>query len=192
MAVGSREYGIFRWGHCYIVIEAKTTPNCKDIKLLGDIEKGDVENHIPFSLPKGREVFSTFPDFLFLPEILFGIIMGNILCATPVLLTLYIHGFVLAVCCFCFLGTLAIMVVYTVGAHKNSTVWTHLDVYYHFIAAALYISAGSINAIGTQILKYQNSQYNELNLTATAYKMVQNAFPFCVIEAVKSWNVRTQ
>ncbi|KAG9491087.1 hypothetical protein GDO78_006447 [Eleutherodactylus coqui] len=105
--------------------------------------------------------------------------MWSILCATPFALTLYIHGFVLAVCCFCFLGTLAIMVVYTVGAHKNSNVWTHLDVYYHFIAAALYISAGSINAIGTQILKYQNSQYNELNQTATVL-----AFYIAILYAV--------
>ncbi|XP_075684828.1 myelin and lymphocyte protein-like [Rhinoderma darwinii] len=133
-----------------------------------DVEKGVVENTEPSLLPKGSRIFSTFPDMLFIPELIFGGLVLSLIAATAIEETSLIHGWVLCVSLLCFLGTFTIMIVFAAGGHKKrETIWTYVDVYYHFLAAALYLSAGIVNAIGTHIIEYHVFINDILNMSAT-------------------------
>ncbi|XP_075711614.1 myelin and lymphocyte protein-like [Rhinoderma darwinii] len=105
---------------------------------------------------------------LFIPELIFGGLVASLIAATAIEETTLIHGWVVCVSLLCFLGTLTILIVFAAGDHqKKENLWTYVDVYYHFLAAALYISAGMVNAIGTHIIEYHAFHYDILNMSAT-------------------------
>ncbi|XP_075720604.1 myelin and lymphocyte protein-like [Rhinoderma darwinii] len=104
---------------------------------------------------------------LFIPELIFGGLVWSLIAATLVDVTAVIHGWVLFVNLSCFLGTLTLMCLYAAGVHNNKTKWMKVDIYYHFTAAALYISAAIINAIGTQIIEWDSFINDVLNMSVT-------------------------
>uniref|UniRef100_A0A8V0YY59 Myelin and lymphocyte protein n=1 Tax=Gallus gallus TaxID=9031 RepID=A0A8V0YY59_CHICK len=77
------------------------------------------------SLPSGLAVFTTFPDVLFIPEMIFGGLVWILIASSRVLYT-SLQGWVMFVSVFCFLLTAVLLFLYTCGAHGNSSSWVTL------------------------------------------------------------------
>nr|XP_014708187.2 myelin and lymphocyte protein-like [Equus asinus] len=91
-------------------------------------------------LPRGRDVFTTFPDVLFIFELVFGGLVW-ILVASSLVPLPQTQGWVMFVSVFCFVGTTALLFLYLIGVRDTKASWKLLDIFYHFIAALFYLSA---------------------------------------------------
>ncbi|KFP23944.1 Myelin and lymphocyte protein, partial [Colius striatus] len=74
------------------------------------------------SLPSGLAVLTTFPDVLFIPEIIFGglvwILVASSRVPTPIL-----QGWVMFVSVFCFVMSITLLFLYICGVHGGSSSW---------------------------------------------------------------------
>uniref|UniRef100_G1N5N7 Myelin and lymphocyte protein n=1 Tax=Meleagris gallopavo TaxID=9103 RepID=G1N5N7_MELGA len=77
------------------------------------------------SLPSGLAVFTTFPDVLFIPEMIFGGLVW-ILIASSKNLDSSLQGWVMFVSVFCFVLTAVLLFLYTCGVHGDSSSWVTL------------------------------------------------------------------
>ncbi|NWW68440.1 MAL protein, partial [Ifrita kowaldi] len=68
------------------------------------------------SLPSGLAVLTTFPDVLFIPEIIFGGLVW-ILVASSKVLSPILQGWVMFVSVFCFVMSISLLCLYLCGAH---------------------------------------------------------------------------
>ncbi|NXP43980.1 MAL protein, partial [Heliornis fulica] len=77
------------------------------------------------SLPSGLAVLKTFPDVLFIPEIVFGGLVWILVASSHVLLPM-LQGWVMFVSVFCFVMSTTLLCLYLCGAHGGSSFWVTL------------------------------------------------------------------
>ncbi|XP_010309973.1 myelin and lymphocyte protein [Balearica regulorum gibbericeps] len=100
------------------------------------------------SLPSGLAVLRTFPDVLFIPEIVFGGLVWILVASSKVLLPI-LQGWVMFVSVFCFVMSITLLCLYVCGAHGGSSSWVTLDVMCQETAAVFYLSAAVLEAYFT-------------------------------------------
>ncbi|NXC01520.1 MAL protein, partial [Orthonyx spaldingii] len=78
------------------------------------------------SLPSGLAVLTTFPDVLFIPEIIFGGLVWILVASSRVQVPI-LQGWVMFVSVFCFVMTISLLCLYFCGAHGGgSSCWVTL------------------------------------------------------------------
>ncbi|XP_054239750.1 myelin and lymphocyte protein [Indicator indicator] len=100
------------------------------------------------SLPSGLRVLLTFPDALFIPELVFGGLVW-ILVASSRVQSPMLQGWVMFVSVFCFVMTGTLLCLYIAGAHGGSSSWVTLDAILQATAALFYLSAAVLEAYFT-------------------------------------------
>lgn len=103
------------------------------------------------SLPSGLAVLTTFPDVLFIPELVFGGLVWILIAASRVLYPTLL-GWVMFVSVFCFVMTATLLFLYMCGAHGGSSSWVTLDAICQVTAALFYLSAAVLEAYYTIVL----------------------------------------
>ncbi|XP_064271113.1 myelin and lymphocyte protein [Passer domesticus] len=126
------------------------------------------------TLPSGLAVLTTFPDVLFIPEIIFGGLVW-ILVASSRVPDSMLQGWVMFVSVFCFVMSISLLCLYLCGAHGGSgSCWVTLDVICHCTAALFYLSAAVLEAYMTYSLSFFPTlaqQYRE-NIAAVVFAFV--------------------
>uniref|UniRef100_A0A8C3CTE0 Myelin and lymphocyte protein n=1 Tax=Cairina moschata TaxID=8855 RepID=A0A8C3CTE0_CAIMO len=102
------------------------------------------------SLPSGLAVLTTFPDVLFIPELIFGGLVWILIAASKVSGPI-LQGWVMFVSVFCFVMTATLLFLYMCGAHGGSSSWVTLDAICQVTAALFYLSAAVLEAYYTYI-----------------------------------------
>lgn len=100
------------------------------------------------SLPSGLAVLTTFPDVLFIPELIFGGLVWILIAASKVVHPIVL-GWVMFVSVFCFVMTATLLFLYMCGAHGGSSSWVTLDAICQVTAALFYLSAAVLEAYYT-------------------------------------------
>ncbi|XP_066033773.1 myelin and lymphocyte protein [Chamaea fasciata] len=100
------------------------------------------------ALPSGLAVLTTFPDVLFIPEIIFGGLVWILVASSKVLLPM-LQGWVMFVSVFCFVMSFSLLCLYFCGAHGGGGSWVTLDLICHDVAALFYLSAAVLEAFAT-------------------------------------------
>ncbi|XP_026705249.1 myelin and lymphocyte protein isoform X1 [Athene cunicularia] len=100
------------------------------------------------SLPHGLAVLTTFPDVLFIPEIIFGGLVWILVASSKVPLPI-LQGWVMFVSVFCFVMSTTLLCLYICGVHGGSSSWVTLDVICQETAALFYLSAAVLEAYFT-------------------------------------------
>ncbi|KAJ3610912.1 hypothetical protein NHX12_023002 [Muraenolepis orangiensis] len=90
-------------------------------------------------LPRGCQIFTSVPDLFFIPEFVFGGLVW-ILVASTLVVPDNPLGWVMFVSVFCFVMTTLWFFIFACGANQGG-IWPALDVFYHFIAVVMYLSA---------------------------------------------------
>ncbi|XP_056342386.1 myelin and lymphocyte protein isoform X2 [Oenanthe melanoleuca] len=104
------------------------------------------------TLPSGLAVLTTFPDVLFIPEIIFGGLVW-ILVASSRIPDSMLQGWVMFVSVFCFVMSICLLCLYFCGAHGGGgSCWVTLDVICQETAALFYLSAAVLEAYLTYAL----------------------------------------
>ncbi|XP_041260234.1 myelin and lymphocyte protein isoform X3 [Onychostruthus taczanowskii] len=89
------------------------------------------------TLPSGLAVLTTFPDVLFIPEIIFGGLVW-ILVASSKVPDPMLQGWVMFVSVFCFVMSISLLCLYLCGAHGGGgSCWVTLV--FAFVATLLYV-----------------------------------------------------
>ncbi|XP_066403922.1 myelin and lymphocyte protein isoform X1 [Molothrus aeneus] len=126
------------------------------------------------TLPSGLAVLTTFPDVLFIPEIIFGGLVW-ILVASSKVLEPMLQGWVMFVSVFCFVMSISLLCLYICGAHGGGgSCWVTLDAICHSTAALFYLSAAVLEAYMTHLLGisvYLSQEYRE-NIAAVVFAFV--------------------
>ncbi|OWK53102.1 Myelin and lymphocyte protein [Lonchura striata] len=114
------------------------------------------------TLPSGLAVLTTFPDVLFIPEIIFGGLVW-ILVASSRVPDPMLQGWVMFVSVFCFVMSISLLCLYVCGAHGGGGCWVTLDVVCHGAAALFYLSAAVLEAYMTYALRilFPAQEYRE-------------------------------
>uniref|UniRef100_A0A8B9Z355 Myelin and lymphocyte protein n=1 Tax=Buteo japonicus TaxID=224669 RepID=A0A8B9Z355_9AVES len=100
------------------------------------------------SLPSGLAVLTTFPDVLFIPEIIFGGLVWILVASSRVPVPI-LQGWVMFVSVFCFVMSTTLLCLYICGAHGSSSSWVTLDIICQETAALFYLSAAVLEAYFT-------------------------------------------
>ncbi|XP_009916387.1 myelin and lymphocyte protein [Haliaeetus albicilla] len=100
------------------------------------------------SLPSGLAVLTTFPDVLFIPEIIFGGLVWILVASSRVTVPI-LQGWVMFVSVFCFVMSITLLCLYSCGAHGGSSSWVTLDIICQETAALFYLSAAVLEAYFT-------------------------------------------
>ncbi|XP_021245952.1 myelin and lymphocyte protein [Numida meleagris] len=138
------------------------------------------------SLPSGLAVFTTFPDVLFIPEMIFGGLVW-ILIASSRVLAPNLQGWVMFVSVFCFVLTTALLFLYMCGVHGDSSSWVTLDVVCQQTAALFYLSAAVMEPIATSILRGILTIYQE-NISASVFAFIATLlYVIHVIYSLRRW-----
>ncbi|XP_069000123.1 myelin and lymphocyte protein-like [Embiotoca jacksoni] len=90
-------------------------------------------------LPSGSKIFSSVPDFFFIPEFVFGGLVWMLVASTEIS-PVNPLGWVMFVSVFCFVVTTLWFFIFLCGANQSS-IWPALDAGYHFVAVVFYLSA---------------------------------------------------
>ncbi|NWV04254.1 MAL protein, partial [Ptilonorhynchus violaceus] len=77
------------------------------------------------SLPSGLAVLTTFPDVLFIPEIIFGGLVWILVASSRVPVPM-LQGWVMFVSVFCFVMSISLLCLYFCGAHGGGGCWVTL------------------------------------------------------------------
>ncbi|XP_062345465.1 myelin and lymphocyte protein isoform X3 [Cinclus cinclus] len=88
------------------------------------------------TLPSGLAVLTTFPDVLFIPEIIFGGLVW-ILVASSRIPDSMLQGWVMFVSVFCFIMSISLLCLYLCGAHGGGGCWVTLV--FAFLATLVYV-----------------------------------------------------
>ncbi|XP_064503791.1 myelin and lymphocyte protein [Pseudopipra pipra] len=102
------------------------------------------------SLPSGLAVLTTFPDVLFIPEIIFGGLVWILVASSKVPIPM-LQGWVMFVSVFCFVMSTTLMCLYFCGAHGGSSSWVTLDAICQGTASLFYLSAAVLEAYATYV-----------------------------------------
>ncbi|NXS92339.1 MAL protein, partial [Jacana jacana] len=100
------------------------------------------------SLPSGLGVLTTFPDVLFIPEIIFGGLVW-ILVASSKVPSPMLQGWVMFVSVFCFVMSTILLCLYICGVHGGSSSWVTLVSGCDKPQALFYLSAAVLEAYFT-------------------------------------------
>ncbi|XP_027520422.1 myelin and lymphocyte protein [Corapipo altera] len=124
------------------------------------------------SLPSGLAVLTTFPDVLFIPEIIFGGLVWILVASSKVPIPM-LQGWVMFVSVFCFVMSTTLMCLYFCGAHGGSSSWVALDAICQGTASLFYLSAAVLEAYTTYVAAYLFSAeiYRE-NIAAVVFAFV--------------------
>ncbi|XP_042565460.1 mal, T cell differentiation protein b [Clupea harengus] len=139
-------------------------------------------------LPRGGAVFTTMPDILFIPELVFGGLVWILVASTHVTPD-NPQGWVMFVSVFCFIMTFLWLIIFACGGHKNSGGWATADFVYHFLAALFYLSASVPLALVT--LGYSkdrsNLKYYQIDIAAVVFSYTATLFYFihCILSAIR-------
>ncbi|XP_054607726.2 myelin and lymphocyte protein-like [Nothobranchius furzeri] len=141
------------------------------------------------NLPSGIRICSTFPDILYLPELIFGGLVW-ILVACTLVEPNNPQGWVMFVSVFCFVMTFIWLMVFAVGGHHNSSGWAAADFIYHGIAAFFYLSASVALARVTLDLRGSNAKGikdYKLDISAVVFSYVATLLYFIhtVLSAIR-------
>ncbi|NXN50748.1 MAL protein, partial [Rynchops niger] len=117
------------------------------------------------SLPSGLDTLTTFPDVLFIPEIVFGGLVW-ILVASSKVPSPMVQGWVMFVSVFCFVMSTALLCLYICGAHGGSSSWVTLVSGCDEPQALFYLSAAVLEAYFT----YSISVFSDNPLILTIYQ----------------------
>ncbi|AWP14539.1 putative myelin and lymphocyte protein-like [Scophthalmus maximus] len=123
------------------------------------------------SLPSGLGICTTAPDIFYLPELVFGGLVWILVASTHVEPPNPL-GWVMFVSVFCFVVTFLWMIIFGVGAHKNSSGWAAVDFAYHGVAAMFYLSAGVDLAIVTMARKVGEARIYHIDIAAVVFAFV--------------------
>ncbi|XP_014748113.1 PREDICTED: myelin and lymphocyte protein [Sturnus vulgaris] len=124
------------------------------------------------TLPRGLAVLTTFPDVLFIPEIIFGGLVW-ILVASSRIPDSMLQGWVMFVSVFCFVMSICLLCLYFCGAHGGgSSCWVTLDVICQETAALFYLSAAVLEAYMTYRLGFSPGQAYRENIAAVVFAFV--------------------
>ncbi|XP_076026832.1 myelin and lymphocyte protein-like [Genypterus blacodes] len=130
------------------------------------------------NLPSGMRICTTFPDLLYLPELVFGGLVW-ILVACTLVVPHNPQGWVMFVSVFCFIMTFIWMVVFACGVHRNSSTWAAADFIYHGIAAFFYLSASvALAKVTMDIDKTTNTRNYKLDISAVVFSYVATLLYF--------------
>ncbi|KFQ42107.1 Myelin and lymphocyte protein, partial [Nestor notabilis] len=77
------------------------------------------------SLPSGLAVLTTFPDVLFIPEIIFGGLVWILVASSKVPFPM-LQGWVMFVSVFCFVMSTILLCLYIFSVHGGSSYWVTL------------------------------------------------------------------
>ncbi|XP_013816664.1 myelin and lymphocyte protein [Apteryx mantelli] len=110
------------------------------------------------SLPSGLAVLTTFPDVLFIPEIIFGGLVWILVASAKVTLAMP-QGWVMFVSVLCFVMSTTLLCLYLCGAHGGSCSWVTLDVICQGTAALFYLSAAVLQAYVTYNFRVSSSTF---------------------------------
>ncbi|XP_075935525.1 myelin and lymphocyte protein-like [Anarhichas minor] len=91
-------------------------------------------------LPSGGRIFTSIPDFFFIPEFVSGGLVWMLVASTDLFPSPNPVGWVMFVSVFCFVVTTVWFFIFLCGANQGS-IWPSLDVGYHFVAVVFYLSA---------------------------------------------------
>ncbi|XP_057252763.1 myelin and lymphocyte protein isoform X1 [Pezoporus wallicus] len=105
------------------------------------------------SLPSGLSVLTTFPDVLFIPEIIFGGLVWILVASSKVPLPM-VQGWVMFVSVFCFVMSTILLCLYICSVHGGSSFWVTLDAICQSTAALFYLSAAVLEAYSTYIFGF--------------------------------------
>ncbi|KAK1802447.1 hypothetical protein P4O66_022108 [Electrophorus voltai] len=119
-------------------------------------------------LPSGLTICCSIPDMLFLPELVFGGLVW-ILVACTYIVPYNPQAYVMAVSVFCFVCTFLWMMVFMCGSHNNRNSWATADVFYHFLASVLYLSASVPLAMVTLAYNSSLTLNYQLNISAVVF-----------------------
>ncbi|XP_041892704.1 myelin and lymphocyte protein [Corvus kubaryi] len=126
------------------------------------------------SLPSGLAVLRTFPDVLFIPEIIFGGLVWILVASSKVPQPM-LQGWVMFVSVFCFVMSISLLCLYFCGVHGGgSSCWVTLDVICQETAALFYLSAAVLEAFLTYALgqsPLSDKEYRE-NIAAVVFAFV--------------------
>ncbi|XP_009482584.1 myelin and lymphocyte protein isoform X2 [Pelecanus crispus] len=90
------------------------------------------------SLPSGLAVLTTFPDVLFIPEIVFGGLVWILdMVASSKVPSCILQGWVMFVSVFCFVMSTTLLCLYICGVHGGSSSWVTLV--FAFLATLMYV-----------------------------------------------------
>ncbi|XP_052532331.1 myelin and lymphocyte protein [Tympanuchus pallidicinctus] len=138
------------------------------------------------SLPSGLSVFTTFPDVLFIPEMIFGGLVW-ILVASSKVSKESLQGWVMFVSVFCFVLTAVLLFLYMCGAHGGSSSWVTLDVICQETAALFYFSASVLEAIATKETLAVTLFYRE-NISASVFAFIATLlYVIHIIYSLRRW-----
>nr|XP_057935706.1 myelin and lymphocyte protein-like [Doryrhamphus excisus] len=143
--------------------------------------------HTMESLPSGLRICCTVPDFLYLPELVFGGLVW-ILVACTLVVPENPQGWVMFVSVFCFVLTFLWMLMFACGCHSNKSSWAAADFVYHFIAAVFYLSASVALAKVTLDMRdgvdFQNYQL-DISAVVFSYTATLLYFVHTILSAVR-------
>uniref|UniRef100_A0A8C3MUH3 Myelin and lymphocyte protein n=1 Tax=Geospiza parvula TaxID=87175 RepID=A0A8C3MUH3_GEOPR len=126
------------------------------------------------TLPSGLAVLTTFPDVLFIPEIIFGGLVWILVASSKVQFPM-LQGWVMFVSVFCFVMSISLLCLYLCGAHSSGgSCWVALDAFCHSTAALFYLSAAVLEAFVTYAIRDNFSwaqEYRE-NIAAVVFAFV--------------------
>lgn len=126
------------------------------------------------TLPSGLAVLTTFPDVLFVPEIIFGGLVWILVASSKVLVPM-LQGWVMFVSVFCFVMSISLLCLYLCGAHGGGgSCWVTLDAFCHSTAALFYLSAAVLEAYVTYSFGFSillEKEYRE-NIAAVVFAFV--------------------
>ncbi|XP_061206344.1 myelin and lymphocyte protein isoform X1 [Neopsephotus bourkii] len=105
------------------------------------------------SLPSGLSVLTTFPDVLFIPEIIFGGLVWILVASSKVPFPI-LQGWVMFVSVFCFVMSTMLLCLYICSVHGGSSFWVTLDAICQSTAALFYLSAAVLEAYSTYALGF--------------------------------------
>ncbi|XP_058390565.1 myelin and lymphocyte protein-like [Diceros bicornis minor] len=120
-------------------------------------------------LPSGFAVFTTFPELLFIWELVFGGLVWILIASSLVPFPL-IQGWVMFVSLSCFIGTTALLFVYITDGNKWNIPCLEQDTTYHYIASLFYLSASVLEAWATVTMEGSVTREHFLeNVFATVF-----------------------
>ncbi|XP_017314617.1 myelin and lymphocyte protein [Ictalurus punctatus] len=126
-------------------------------------------------LPSGMSIFTSVPDLLFIPELVFGGLVWILVACTKVVPN-NPQAYVMTVSLFCFVVTFIWMMMFLYGVHHNRTSWATADFVYHSTAALLYLSVSVLLAYITAVL----SPFSDIDFTPYKLNMSAVVFSFWV------------
>ncbi|XP_038654700.1 myelin and lymphocyte protein-like isoform X2 [Scyliorhinus canicula] len=117
-------------------------------------------------IPSGLNVLLSFPEVLMIGEFVFGGLVWILVASSKIPIP-DLQGWLMFVSVFCFIITTLLFILYMVGVQNSSSSWTVMDVIYHIVAAAFYLSVAVMEATHTKFYFVSGYIY-KINIAASS------------------------